>query len=30
MPYSTFFDGKQYFCPDCSPTQAARLRPGGA
>lgn len=19
MPYSTFFDGRQYFCPDCRP-----------
>ena len=23
MPYSTFFDGKRYFCPDCLPDKAA-------
>jgi hypothetical protein len=21
MPYSTFFDGRKYFCPDCRPPQ---------
>ncbi len=28
MPYSTFFDGKQYFCPDCLPPEV-RLHHGG-
>jgi hypothetical protein len=23
MPYSTFFDGQRYFCPDCRPRASA-------
>jgi hypothetical protein len=25
MPYSTFFDGKHYFCRDCQPTQTTAV-----
>ena len=25
MPYSTFFDGRKYFCPDCRPPQTQGL-----